>query len=285
MDGHAELRFCLALQLDPRAHGIVLNMDDRTDLLRWWSKAPRRLVGVIHLPPSAWTIRQRLNIARLSSVIVLWHAALPEFEALIGPGRIRVIPHGVDTSFFRPPTAPRETDHLLCCGQYLRDFPALEIVFNLLLAQHPGLRLTVIVPRFKAAASDLEWCRHTPGVTLLSGVSDEALLYHLRSCTLLLLPLSDAGANNTVLEALSCGLPIATNDVGGIRDYGGGSAFPVAADRHHALAQLALDYLSNTELRAEIAQRQRTLAEMLDWDKCIVALRSAMAELTRCDNA
>ena len=36
---------------------------------------------------------------------------------------------------------------------------------------------------------------------------------------LLLLPLIDATANNTLLEGLACGLPVLASDLTGVRDY------------------------------------------------------------------
>jgi glycosyltransferase involved in cell wall biosynthesis len=65
-----------------------------------------------------------------------------------------------------------------------------------------------------------------------------------------------------VVEALASGLPIVTTDVGGIRDYGGGTIFPVVAnDDDNALIARVEQYLSKPAWRDEISRKCRQFAE------------------------
>jgi glycosyltransferase involved in cell wall biosynthesis len=74
--------------------------------------------------------------------------------------------------------------------------------------------------------------------------------------------MNDSGANTAVIEALSCGLPIVTTDVGGIRDYGGGDVFPIVDNNDDdAMVGLIEDYLSRPSLRQEASARCRSFAE------------------------
>lgn len=50
-------------------------------------------------------------------------------------------------------------------------------------------------------------------------MSEEDLLVAYRQADLLALPLKDCTANNSILEAMACGLSVVTTDIGGIRDY------------------------------------------------------------------
>lgn len=279
MQTYQEWCFRRTLNARTGSRGVVLNMDDRVNL--WGRMAlPGHVVGVIHLPPSEWTESQYRVFRRLSSAVTLWRSVIPTLESMIGPHRVRFVPHGVDTNFFQPSSIPRDSNHLLCCGQYLRDYTALRNAYAALKSQAPQLRLTVIVPRFKLNSPELAWCAQTPGVSLRSSLSDQDYLTLLQSCTLLLMPLKNSGANNTVLEALACGLPIVTNDVGGIRDYGGGTTFPLATDPETKLIDLAAAYLTNPERRAEVSIQQRKLALGFDWAHCIAQLAETVDELT-----
>jgi len=279
LESAAEVRFLWRLWRSRTAVGVVLNMDDHWTMLRWWPKAPRRLVGVIHIPTSVWGAGTKRACARLSSAIVLWRREIPVMEAFVGEGRVRFVPHGVDTAFFCPGNVPREENHLLMCGQFLRDFRELERVFVRLRDERPTLRLTIVVSAHAVKNPELAWARTTGGVTLVSGISDLELLDYYQRSTALLMPLHDSGANNAILEALACGLPIITNDVGGIRDYGGGEIFPVCASGTEAMVSLASSLLSDPARLREIGAAQRRLALSLDWAAVSDRLAAAVSEL------
>jgi glycosyltransferase involved in cell wall biosynthesis len=70
-----------------------------------------------------------------------------------------------------------------------------------------------------------------------------------------------------VVEALSCGLPILTTDVGGIRDYGGGTVFPVVGNNtDEAMLELVERYLDNSAWRDQVVLACRRFAEQtLAW--------------------
>jgi glycosyltransferase involved in cell wall biosynthesis len=52
-----------------------------------------------------------------------------------------------------------------------------------------------------------------------SKISNEKLLSIYHNTDILLIPLLDCTANNALLEGTACGLPIITNDVGGVKSY------------------------------------------------------------------
>ena len=77
----------------------------------------------------------------------------------------------------------------------------------------------------------------------------------LQRSHLMLLPMNDSGANTAVVEALASGLPIATTDVGGIRDYGGGSIFPVVPNNHDdEMIALVEQYFSRPDWRDQVGK-------------------------------
>lgn len=86
--------------------------------------------------------------------------------------------------------------------------------------------------------------------------------WHVLSSLELLLPMNDSGANTAVVEAFASGLPIATTDVGGIRDYGDETIFPIVANNgDEAMFALVEGYLSKSGWRDEVSRNCRQFAE------------------------
>lgn len=78
----------------------------------------------------------------------------------------------------------------------------------------------------------------------------------------MLLPMNASGANTAVVDALASGLPLVTTDVGGIRDYGGGTVFPIVANNDDdGMIALIEQYLARRKWRDETAGNCRRFAE------------------------
>jgi len=100
----------------------------------------------------------------------------------------------------------------------------------------------------------------------LSGVSEEQLRDLYRNAALLLMPLEDAVANNAIMEAMACGLPIVTNDTGGIRDYVDTEfALLRAKGDSSAMAEATLSLCADTPRRARMREAARAQALKFDW--------------------
>jgi len=228
------------------------------------SKREARLCGTIHFPlhmspESNWAALQRLGAA-----VCFWTKDFERLEKHIGKGRLYFIRHGVDAGFFSPDHNPQRSapPRVLVAGQFLRNFKMLQRVVRRLIELHPGLEYDFLIPEWARQRESLPELFQFPQIHWHAGLSEGQLRSHYRQSYIHLLPMSDSGANNAIVESLACGLPVLTTDVGGIRDYGGGTTYPIVAnDDDDAMIGLVEQYLSRPAWRDEIGQKCRRFAE------------------------
>jgi glycosyltransferase involved in cell wall biosynthesis len=247
----------------------------------WWRKRAERgrrapkIVTTVHQPQAWWRLNYRhpQKLDAVDAVVVLT-ATDQEFFDRFAPGRVHFIRHGVDTDFFSfVPREQIENHRLLFCGYWLRDFETLATIVDILLNRDPRIAIDIVVPYLRR--TDLyahhykafeRMARHHQ-VEWHSDLSDERLREMYWQSDAVLLPLLDATANNTLVEALASGVPIITNCVGGISDYTDPSfaeLYPVGdASR---MAEAALELLERPEERLRRAVAGRAFAlKYLDW--------------------
>ena len=145
-----------------------------------------------------------------------------------------------------------------------------------ILAQRPELshRLRVIVIGDGPMRRELEdRARHLGGMVWFAGErSDVPALMTLMG--VFVLPSLGEGISNTILEAMSAGLPVVASDVGGnpelVEDGVTGRLFPVGDDK--ALAEVLLPLIDDATQRRDMgrAGRQR-VCERHDWNRTVEA--------------
>lgn len=246
----------------------ALYLEHHLELFHAWPKAKRDVFGTAHLPPSVWKPEQIELLSRLSSAVVLYQKDLPFFEQHVGRGRVRFIHHGADTEFFRPgATPPPGPPRILYSGVYLRNEAMLVRVVKQLALKMPEVRFDLLIPKHHRNSPALAPLLEHPAVAWHAGLTDEQLRELYQKSWLMLLPMNDSGANTAVVESLTSGLPLATTDVGGIRDYGGGDIFPVISNNDDdAMIALVLRYVSEPQWRHAVSRSCRQFAEQkLAW--------------------
>lgn len=239
-----------------------------------------KLVVTYHKPPLAFAemMRNFEHIIKLSAVMVVGHNQLELFRNLVPEDRLFLVPHPVDTTFFSPPDdfGERERDLCLFVGAHLRDFQTLRSVIENAWIIAPDIRFAVVVhplhiDKLKGVIGNFK---------IFCNIDEAELLDLYRRATLLTMPLKDTTANNSVLEAMSCGTPMIVTDVGAIRDYvDDESACFVSPFESGELLDAILRLVGSNRRRKEMAEHARARAKCFDWKKVAGEMGSIYTEI------
>jgi glycosyltransferase involved in cell wall biosynthesis len=212
----------------------------------------------------ASVIRFPRRLRRFAAVILMSETQRPfMLDAGVAPERIHVVHHGVDTGFFSPPRQPvTDPFTVLSVGGYRRNFAALREVCRSL-ADHPEIRFRIVGPASAKPVFD-----GLSAVTFESGLGDAELLEAYRSASCFCTMMENATANNALLEAMACGLPVVAERVGGIPEYvNGDCARLVATGDSQSVAGAILEIRKSRDLQLTMSQAARRRAEELDWTR------------------
>lgn len=254
-------------------HKSILHILYGEEHAKYWASFPSSLhastIITFHQPPAQWTSEAVTSLQWVRNAIFLYQRDLKFFQLAMPNAQIHFIPYGVDVGFFSPVLSIQSgiPKRLLYNGVHLRNVSMLRRIVPSILARHPDVVFDFLVPLHRQDESVFGELLGHPSITWHSGLDDQALLSLYRQSYLMLLPMNDSGANTAVVEALACGVPVVTTDVGGIRDYGGGSIYPVVDNNDDiGMVDIISVYLNDPHSRDQVSSLCRLFAEdRLDW--------------------
>lgn len=245
-------------------------------------KEVRRKVSVVFHQPPCW---HRLHwgdfsaLEGLANIICVSEHQAAYFRQVC-TGRVKVIKHGVRHDFFTPAAQkkPSSAPKLLIAGNWFRDFHTLRLAMAEIWKKRPDVTLDCIVPRPARNDAEMMNLAIDERVRWHAGLSVEELRQMYQEATLLFLPLLEATANNALIEAMACGLPVISTDIGGVPDYlpaGAGALCRHQDPLDHANAVLA--WLDDSELQRSASALCREWAvRHFDWPTLAAEMRETI---------
>lgn len=173
-----------------------------------------KLIGMFHQPPDKLkTLIGPKVLGLIDHCIVLTAYQANFLSKYIPYKKISIVPHGVDTNFFLPAQKKDKNGKLICLsvGYWMRDY---ETVFKV-----AEMLSDINNIEFHIVSSAVQPPEKLPNIVIHRGITDQELLLLYQKSNILFMPLLDATANNVILEALACGLPVITTRLPGTEEY------------------------------------------------------------------
>ncbi|HEV3474870.1 MAG TPA: glycosyltransferase [Actinomycetota bacterium] len=215
------------------------------------------------------------------------------------PGRIRVVPPGVDTSRFRPQDKERAKAALGLAGRgvvlfvgRLHPVKAPEVAIRAVAgAARRGLDPVLVIVGGQSdeegsmGVGALRRVAHEEGidhlVRLVPPIPHEALPDLYAAADVLLMPSRTESFGLAALEAQACGIPVVASAVGGLRHVvaDGHSGLLVEDHRPETYAHRLVSLLGDGRLAARLGRAAAARARRLTWDRTADGVLAAYAEL------
>ncbi len=210
----------------------------------------------------------------------------------VEPGRIAVVPVGVDSSVFRPVPAVRHVP-----GRIMTTassdvpmkglHPLLEALAKVRTEREEAH--LVVIGRLREGSTipaALDRLGLSSAVRFVSGVSDEEIVELYGEAELAVVPSLYEGFSLPAIEAMACGVPLIATTGGALPEVAGTSgvsALLVPPDDPGALAQAIVTAFSDESLRARLALAgRRRVAARFTWPVTARATAEQYFELLAC---
>lgn len=187
----------------------------------------------------------------------------------------QVIPNIVDTNAFSPSPDPaaKRSGFTVAVTRNMEHIYGLDIAIRSMAIarrQVPGLRLLVAGsgPECKALAALVEELGLNDIVEFVGRLDRVGVIELYRRADAALNPSRADNMPNSVLEALACGLPVVSTDVGGVSFLvkHGETAILVPPEDEQAMARAIVQLYTDEALRRRLCTAGRQYASQFSWD-------------------
>ncbi len=179
-------------------------------------------------------------------------------------GKIDIIENGIDTAEFSP--SQKKEKQIICVSRLIE-----RKGINYLIEAMPRIkreyRLVIIGdgPKKDELIRLAKSNNSFPRITFLDYIRHDKLPAYYKKSMMFALPSLNEGMSNTVLEAMSCGLPIITTDTGGTNELIRQNGLVIEKESSLSIANAVNNLIENDKLREELSRNSRELAKKKSW--------------------
>jgi glycosyltransferase involved in cell wall biosynthesis len=186
----------------------------------------------------------------------------------ISPDKIDVIHNGIDTDLFVPSTENNlDKKHILWVGRYAKGKGVNYLIdsFDILRNEHPDISITMVGrgPDKDEIVSKINSLGLDNAITMKDYIPNSEIVDLYQSCSLFVLSSLEEGVPRTIMEAMSCELPVVCTRLPQLVDIVEGSGFLVPVKDAPALAEGMSKLLSDIDLAKKMGEngRQKVVSE------------------------
>jgi len=236
-----------------------------------------KLVATFHEPDYGLDWLQIDKITpHLDAAILVSESQREYFEKLMLPERIFVAPHGIDSSFFKPAEKFSNEPVGITVGTHHRDPGSLSRALDRIYKEFPNFRLKAVGARLEGGGNP---ALKDERVEYYDGISDEELRDMYQSAGVGIFSLNQATANNAILEAMACGIPVVATDIGGVREMVGDAGILTRHWDGDSLAEGVLKVLRDREFAAQLGKAARDRVLQFRYDRVAESMRGIYAQV------
>lgn len=221
--------------------------------------------GTFHKPQEILkkTITNTNYLQQLNGAIAVGVNQVDFLKNWLNNDNVRYIPHGVDTAFFKADYTKRKENTLLFVGQHLRDFEALNYCIPKIAERVKNLKVNVILRK-----DFIKKVTPHSSISMHSGINDNKLKCFYQEASVLFLPMKNVTACNSILEAMACGTPIITTNIGGNEAYlKGTSNILVPMNDLDYLIEATISVLNDESRIVAMSNSSRLKSKEFEWQK------------------
>ena len=208
-----------------------------------------------------------------------------ELEHLnIDSDKIKVIHNGINTDLFVPAAKREKTGQLLWIGRFTpgKGVDYLINAFGILLKINPNLRLLLVGkgPLKEQIYQLINNLHLEKNITIKDFIPNSELPEAYRQSDVFILPSINEGVPRTILEAMSCGIPVVCTKLPQLVDIVNGCGTMVPLRDPQALARAVSNILFDEELSKKLGQNGRKRAvENFCWNDTVAKTIDLYREL------